>query len=150
MDQEAELRLLLKCSVLENELRINKTNYYFNCQIEAMEKLSKLKNCKENAKDIKALKESIKGFKAKIKSADKYNSEMLDVFLKSGGNKELYYSIIDKSTDLYDDLTKLFLDALNSLTENKGKIIHSALLEESSKGTVTLEGKTYFITKKAV
>ena len=151
MDKNQELRLLLKCSVLEHELRINKTNYYFNCKLEALEALNKLKELRKKSpskslnRQITELKYSCESFKDKLERAEKYNSEMLNEFLKHDGNNDLYQSIIENSTDLYDSLTIMFLKALSTIEKGKSKNISCALLEESENGTIFINGKKFII-----
>ena len=148
MNKESELRLLLKCSILEHELRINKGNYYLNCKIEAENGLALLPNTKEFKVLRNELKDSIDLFKKRLYRSEKYNSEILDLFLKHGGDKkQLYESIIDKSTDLYDDLTQLFLNALNDVETNETKKLRVALLEESENGTIFIDKKYLIHTR---
>lgn len=130
-------------SNLERLLKIYKTSILNEMHIKNIKTLENALNSATNGKkklNIKKLiKEENTAFKKSIIRTEKYNSEISNGILKQNKNLD---ELMEDLQDFFNDFTILLLD---HAFEGDKSIFKNALLEESDKGTLFVDGKQYLI-----
>ena len=126
------------CAILEKALCYYKTDFLHNEKIERLTLWDKFKpkNTKEKYQKEKAIKQLEISYKNDIHLVEKQNSRFVNQL--KGIN-----DVVDETTDLYLNFTKLFFDALDLKKDTESIHISAALLIKDENGKYELDGIKY-------